>query len=425
MCSRPFLTTSQFNGAPFILNTDVKPKIILAPEYIDWVNASPDLDFIAFVRDEFLSHLPSFKMFDPPGHLVEDMVRTKLTQNLAKFTIPISDETTESLKDLWGDTNEWQTRPLKPDLTLLIARLSAVIFTGGELAHDKEWQKITIDVTINGFLGILECRSFPKPLQHLLCRIMPHAVKALTNLERGKKKIRPILDRRQREKENAVRNGEKAPEYSDAIAWLDELASTGKYPQTDPALNQLSLAMAAIHTSTNLLCEALYRLLVQPELIQVLRKEAIEVIGNNGWTKQALQQLRMSDSLLKECQRLQPGSALVMSRVAVKDVELPGGITIKKGEQMAISTHLMQSPNFYDNPTKFQPWRFAERRDDPALANKSHLVSTSIEHTGNDCSLTHRLCTLTTVQVSVMASTVVQVDSLLQTRSRLRWCTSC
>lgn len=140
--------------------------------------------------------------------------------------------------------------------------------------------------------------------------------------------------------------------------------------------------MAAIHTSTDLLTTTLYRLLAQPELIQPLREEAARVIGTSGWTKQALQELRLLDSLLKETQRLQTGGALVMNRVALKDVELPDGIVIKKGEQMAISSHLMLSPNFYDDPMNFEPWRYAKRRDDPKLTNKSHLVSTSADHTG-------------------------------------------
>lgn len=217
----------------------MKPKIILAPEYIDWVNACPDLDFISFVKDEFLTHLSCFKHFDPPGHLIEDMVRTKLTQNLAKFTVPLSDEATLSFEELWGSSSEWCTRTLKPDLLTLIARLSAVIFTGGELAHDEEWQKVTVDITVNGFLGVVECRMFPRPLQWIVSKIMPHAIKAGTNLERGRAMMNQIIDRRRQEVETAIKNGEKPPQYSDAISWLDEMVASGKYGQVDAATQQL------------------------------------------------------------------------------------------------------------------------------------------------------------------------------------------
>ncbi|QIW94709.1 hypothetical protein AMS68_000227 [Peltaster fructicola] len=372
----------KFNGRPFILYTDVRPKIVLGPEYIDFVNAEPKLDFLAFVKSEFLTHIPAFKHFDPPGHLIEDMVRTKLTTNLAKFTVPISDEASLTLSELWGDSKEWSTHVLKDDLLNLISRLSAVIFTGGELAHDKEWQKLTVEVTVNGFLGVMECRMFPTFLQYMLSKIMPHAVRVEGDLRRGTAKVQKIMDRRQREKDDAIKNGEKPPQYVDAIAWLDELAATGKYGSPNQAIQQLSLAMAAIHTSTDLLTSTLYRIFANPELVQPLREEMTRVLGSMGWTKQALQELRLMDSLLKETQRLQATGALVMSRVALDDVELPGGIIIKKGEQMAISTHLMQSPNFYEDPDKFEPWRFAKRREDPKLMNKSHLVSTSVEHTG-------------------------------------------
>lgn len=356
--------------------------MILSPEYIDWVNASPDLDFLSFVKTEFLSHLPSFKFFDPPGHLIEDMVRVKLTQNLAKLIVPISDEASLSFDDIWGKSPDWTETTLKSDMLTLISRLSAVVFTGGELSHSVEWQKITVEVTVNGFLGVVECRSFPRALQHLVSLFMPHAVRARTNLQRGKALIQQILDRRAREQQEGLSTNTPAPKYSDAISWLDELAATGKYPKSDPAQLQLSLAMAAIHTSTDLLTQTLYNICAYPELVQPLREEIIRVIGASGWTKQALQELRLMDSLLKETQRIQASGGLVMNRVALADVDLPGGVRIKKGQHIAVSTHLMKDPNFYDNPSKFDPYRFAKRREDPALANKSHLVSTSIEHTG-------------------------------------------
>lgn len=362
--------------------TDVKPKVVLAPEYIDWVNNEPKLDFLTWVRGEFLTHLSCFKHFNPPGHLIEDMVRTKLTTNLAKFTVPISDEAALTLDEIWGGSKEWSTRVFKDDMLNLIARLSAVIFTGGELAHDKEWQRLTVEVTVNGFLGVMECRMFPRPLQWLLSKVMPHAVKVNRDLISGTAKVQKIMDRRQLERETAIRNGEKAPEYVDAIAWLDEMAATGKYGTPDMATQQLSLAMAAIHTSTDLLTTTMYRLFANPELVQPLRDEITRVLGAMGWTKQALQELRLMDSIFKETQRLQAAGSLVMNRVAIADVELPGGIKLKKGDVMAISTHLMQSGNFYDDPLKFDPWRFAKRREDPKMMNKSHLVSTSVEHTG-------------------------------------------
>lgn len=371
----------KFKGRPFILNTDVRPRIILSSEYIDHVNAAPNLDFNSYLRAEFCAYLPSFKFFDAPGHLIEDMVRVKLTQNLAKFTVPLSDEADIALRDLWGDSTEWHERVLKPDLLTLISRLSAVIFTGGELARNEEWQKLTIEVTVNGFLGALECRSFPKPLQYLVQLFMPHATKSRRNLARGQVLVGEVIARRQREQAEAAKEGGEPRKYNDAIAWIEELSATGKYPPADPAVVQISLAMTAIHTSTDLLTESMYKMCAHPEVLPVLREEIATVIGQLGWTKQALSELRHLDSLLKETQRL-TGGGLVMSRVALADVHLPNHVTIKKGEQMAISSHLMLDPQYYSEPEKFDPFRYVKRRKDPALANKSHLVSTSLDHTG-------------------------------------------
>jgi cytochrome P450 len=70
-----------------------------------------------------------------------------------------------------------------------------------------------------------------------------------------------------------------------------------------------------------------------------------------------------------------------MHRVALDDVRLPNGIKIRKGERMAISSHRMWSEDDYEDPDKFDGYRFVKRRKIPGYEHKSHLISTSHDHT--------------------------------------------
>ena len=71
-----------------------------------------------------------------------------------------------------------------------------------------------------------------------------------------------------------------------------------------------------------------------------------------------------------------------MHRTATTDIQLPSGVIIKKGEKTAISSHRMWSPQDYEDPEKFDGYRFVERRKIPGYENRSLLVSTSHDHLG-------------------------------------------
>lgn len=71
---------------------------------------------------------------------------------------------------------------------------------------------------------------------------------------------------------------------------------------------QLNLTVAAMHATTEALTTALVDLVTYPEIIKQLREEVIQVVGEGGWSKQALYNMKLMDSFLKESQRLHPVS---------------------------------------------------------------------------------------------------------------------
>jgi cytochrome P450 len=72
----------------------------------------------------------------------------------------------------------------------------------------------------------------------------------------------------------------------------------------DYAAAQLSFSLAAIHLSSETMTMCLLQLCDMPELIELLREDCRHALDNSGWTKQALQDMRLLDSFMRECQRM-------------------------------------------------------------------------------------------------------------------------
>jgi len=72
------------------------------------------------------------------------------------------------------------------------------------------------------------------------------------------------------------------------------------------SLLRISLSNAAIHTTSDLLSEIMTQLARHPEMFQPLREEVVEVLSRDGLKKTALYNLKLMDSVIKECQRLKP-----------------------------------------------------------------------------------------------------------------------
>lgn len=101
-------------------------------------------------------------------------------------------------------------------------------------------------------------------------------------------------------------------EYVDAIEWFKQIAKGRKY---DPVHVQLTLSFVAIHTTADMLTQMMFDLAQHPEYIQPLREEVIDILGKHGWKKTSLYNMKLLDSVLKECQRLRPinDSKIVLS----------------------------------------------------------------------------------------------------------------
>lgn len=183
--------------------------------------------------------------------------------------------------------------------------MSTRLFLGPDLCRDQEWTKLTTTYTHAVFRAVHCLRLFPPILRPLANQVLPICRRTRAALYACRAHIGPIVAARQARKEEALVSG-KGGElfYDDAIEWCQKEYAEDR----DPADSQISLAMVAIHPTTDQLTETVLQIARHPELFGALREEITLVLGREGIKKTALGNLKLLDAVIKESQRLKPVS---------------------------------------------------------------------------------------------------------------------
>jgi cytochrome P450 monooxygenase-2 len=178
----------------------------------------------------------------------------------------------------------------------IVARLSSCVFLGDMLCRNEEWLQVSKSYTVLAFMAAEELRLYPKWLRGIAQRYHPKCRELVNVIDRARTLITPIVQKRR----TLASQVNCQPAY-DAIDWFEEEAAGRPY---DPALCQMILSTAAIHTTSDLANTTMLNLAQHPRLIDEVRQEVIEVLGASGWKKTSLYNLKLLDAVLKESQRL-------------------------------------------------------------------------------------------------------------------------
>lgn len=365
---------------PFKVLSEGGYVTVLPPRFAHTIRNEKDLSFADAIKIDFNAHVPGFEPFAFVGHeshVLQDVLMKRLTKRLNTVTEPLSLEAAFGVSHIFGESPEWRQMPAKAPILDLVARLSSRVFLGDELCRNEDWLRVTKDYTVITFKAAIKIQLMPRPLRALLHWFVPECRLARQYLAESSALIRPVVEKRRAEKKKAVDAGAQPPEYNDAIDWAD-IESKGR--AYDPAVFQLTMSFAAIHTTTDLLAQTMLFLADKPELITPLREEIVQVLKAEGWKKTALYNMKLLDSACKETQRVKPSSMFSMRRIATKDVTLDEGIKVRRGEKIVVDATSTSDTRIYQDVDRYDIYRFRRMREDPAKMNKAQLVSTSPEH---------------------------------------------
>ncbi|MCJ1447703.1 MAG: hypothetical protein MMC23_008214 [Stictis urceolatum] len=328
---------------------------------------------------EFFASYPGFEgvtLLTNPNRIMIVVTTTKLSQNIQVQRF--SEHITEALATSWPTTNSWTSISWSTDAVTFIGRMSASMFVGPRLSRSKEWQDLTITYTQNMFQATRALRSWPAPLRPLVHWFLPECIKCRAERRRANGILQRELDAREEDRKQAEAEGKNLEKHQDTVQWMQD-ASKGR--NFDPVDAQLAFAMAALHTTTELLKQSLMDIAQHPDLIAPLREEIGAAVAESGWTTAGVFKMHLLDSVIKETQRLKPGSLVNLERRALKDIVLPNGTTLPKGTHVAVDTSEMWSPERYDDPDVFDGYRALRRREKGGKEGSAvSLVASSADH---------------------------------------------
>ncbi|RAL12472.1 cytochrome P450 [Aspergillus homomorphus CBS 101889] len=369
-------------------------ELILAPKYAHTIRNDKRFDFHAYRVHTMLPNVAGLKVFemDQVGkEIMSYIIRQKLTHQLVDLIEPLSEEASDALQRSWTDNPDWHEINVKSALLEVISQQSARVFLGRSFAHNPTWLALSRSITLHAFSAVRDLRVYPSLLRPLVGWFLPACKVLRGEIAKARTLIEPTVLARQLEKARCVAEGLEPPVYLDTIAWAEECARGRPY---DPAVVQLTLALSAMHNTSDFLTQVIYDIVARPGLIEELRKEIIDVRENGGgrelWNKGAVHQLRLMDSVMKESQRLKPTGLVNMRRYATEKMRLSSsdgggdkdGIPIKKGDLVMISQHNHWDEEIYANAASFDPYRYYQLRKTTTQEHAAHFVATSVNHIG-------------------------------------------
>ncbi|KAJ5779084.1 hypothetical protein N7457_006804 [Penicillium paradoxum] len=360
-----------------------RPMVVLHPKFVDEIKNHPDLSFEDAIKKTFFDNrIPGFEPFHNGTSLqvTVEIVRTKLTQALGSITIPLSKETAAILRASLPPTDEWEPYQIASKIPHMVARLSSLIFVGETISHDEEWINVSVNYAIDAFNAMRDLREWPSILRPVIHRFLPATQKLRKHLQMARAIISREIDRRA-----LIRAGEipedDPPRNIDALDWYRETAEARNKLDFDQSCSQVGLALAAIHTTSNLLNNVLYDLAAYPEYIQPLRDEIWAVAAEDGiLQKTSLLKLRLMDSVMKESQRTHPLSFTSMNRLTLKEIVLSDGTVIPKGANILVSTNTLENDSIYPSASTYDGYRFYNKRQQPGNEHRHQFVTTTTEH---------------------------------------------
>lgn len=184
----------------------------------------------------------------------------------------------------------------------VIARMSARVFLG-PVCRNEDWLEITKTYTVEGFKAADSLRQYPHWMRQYVQRFHKGVQNVRQLKQRAVEIITPVIEERKKARQEAEAAGSQPPKFEDAMDWFEEESKGRDY---DLAVVELTLAMAAIHTTSDLTTKTLLHLAQRPELVAELRQEISDVLSADGWKKTSLYNMKLLDSVVKETQRLDP-----------------------------------------------------------------------------------------------------------------------
>ncbi|KAL8357235.1 hypothetical protein RB598_002190 [Gaeumannomyces tritici] len=359
----------KFRDTVFKVTTSTNKDVVVVPiKFLDELKKLPDdvLSFDAAIEELMVS---DYTKLIPGDQTIPHVVKASLTPALAKLNPILTEEVARAVRSEMPACPDWTDVNIYQKLLRIVAIVSGRIFLGPELCHDEAYLDAAINYTVelfNARNAVVQIKPWLRPFR---APFLPEVRQLRAREETFNAVIQPIVAAR-REAERAD------PCYvkpDDMLQWIldgkaKDVAKGAAAEMTDRELAklQLSLSLAAIHTTSMMVTNAFYDLAANPDVIAELREECSAALAANGgvFTSPALQSLKKLDSCLKETLRVNPPGFASFTRKVLKPITLSNGQLIPAGVTLEVAAYPQsRDPEPYPEPETWDGLRFYRLRE--------------------------------------------------------------
>lgn len=228
------------------------------------------------------------------------------------------------------------------------------------LGRAEEWIKSAAGYTVEVFSVTHEIKQWNPLLVPLAVKMgwIPGVTRLREHHHAVVEWLKPEISRRRQCMQGGWGKEEKP---DDVLQWMLDRADTFRQESdADLAHYQMSLGMAAIHSTTSTGTQAIFDLALHPHYVEPLRAELRRELGATGgrWTKEALHNCKLLDSFVRESQRLNPVVMAVSKRTVKTGITLRNGVYLPPGALvMAPAEAVNADARLYCEPARFDGYR--------------------------------------------------------------------
>ncbi|KAL3462588.1 cytochrome P450 [Aspergillus heterothallicus] len=377
---------NKYNDRPFrILKVDAD-MIVLPAKYLPEIRYLP-LSQISLLDAQFNSVCGDYTNILNNSNLPAHTVAKRMTTSLHRIIPNVIDELQHAFKiEVPECTNRWVPVNLYSTVLRLINRATSRIIVGDSLCRNEDWLNTVTSYTHNLGLTIILLRPLPRFLRPFAARLLPSVQYLNKTLKLVKEEVFvPIILARREAEANDL--GYQKPD--DFMQWMMDTADNeyDKKPENIAQGLMIIMALAVVHTSTMLITQAIYDLLIRQEYIAPLRYEIMDTL-RGGWlnaTQSCFKAQYRLDSFLRESQRFNPTSEVNVQRITKEPLVFSDGLTIPANTHICFASGPLSRdpanlpyPNL--DPSTFDGFRWC--RDLYARNNKLVSMSPSNLHFG-------------------------------------------
>lgn len=162
---------------------------------------------------------------------------------------------------------------------------------------DEAWPEFVVKMEMALGMASAALSAWPVMLRRVVAKFLPECLELYRIMDAG----RELMSRDIRRRVALQASTGEAP--LNFFEWFKEASHGEEY---DELILNLRIAFASMHGLCDHLVKILLRLSEDPQLVDDLRKEVIQVYKTHGWSKTALYHLKLMDSAFKEVQRVDP-----------------------------------------------------------------------------------------------------------------------